>query len=87
VVAKLNYPMMSDDRKYCHWIHVTDEFIGLSGLLNNVGLFNASNRCEGPPASQHEWELLTVHQNKQKENGFTFGELMAFLGDNPNCCR
>jgi len=59
----------------------------LSSLFKNVVVFNASSPCKDHPPSEHEWELLTIGGNKQKENGFTFGELIAMLENTPNCCR
>lgn len=70
------------------WLEITDDFLILSEIVNNLVLFNASSPAGGPPRTEHEWELLHIGDKKAKSiGGFTFEELKTILGSNPNCCR
>jgi len=85
VTEELVYPQISPDGK-TQWLSITDDYLVVSKLLQNIVVFNASSPHKGPP-SEHLWEILAIGRKKQLINGFKFGELMVILENNPNCCR
>lgn len=70
------------------WLDVSDDYLILFELLENVALFSTSKqyKYEGITKPGAEWERLVICQNKQ-DSGFRFIELETMLKHKSNCCR